>query len=229
MINVYSILLNDIIINIEKQVEQIDSFEQVFSIGERILTILIELLVAVAGVYGIRYFYKLKVKNYNATFGYYSRLKVRLHKLLTILNKEYKDYILDRFVQEEYRPDVNLEQAGNIKYDIIELATDAKETLAFLKKEDDQMPASEDWNKHIDVLLDFLEDCERIQDDKFFKWQSDFKAQKDTYYELHNSNLKTMLDCIDEQQAVLQEKIYRKPLFSRIMSLFNKKKHQKAN
>lgn len=135
-------------------------------------------------------FYKLRIKNYNATFGYYTRLKVRLHKMQTILNKEYKDYILDGFVQEIHRKDINMEQAANINADIEELASNAKETLLFLKKEDEQMPASEDWNQYYNVLLDFLEDCERIVDAKYYKWESDISNNKENYYKLHNENLK---------------------------------------
>lgn len=221
--NEYFPLLNDIIINIEKLSEQGNLFEQFFSYGERILKIIIEIIVALAGVYGIRYFYKLRIKNYNATFGYYTRLKVRLHKMQTILNKEYKDYILDRFVQEIHRKDINMEQAANINADIEELASNAKETLSFLKKEDEQMPASEDWNQYYNVLLDFLEDCERIMDAKYYKWESNFSNNKGNYYKLHNENLKKMIECIDQQQALLQKKIYRKDLLSKFVSLFKRK------
>lgn len=210
-------------INTKDCVEQTNTIEKIFSCGDSIVSIIVEIILAIVGVCGIRYLYKIREKNYNATFGFYCRLKVRLCRIIKIINKDYKDYIFDRFSQQNSRKDIDLKNAENIKIDIEDLAETAKETLEFLKKEDNQMPASENWSNNYSTLLDFLEDCKNISDENYYKWQSSDSNMKDTYYKLHNDNLHSMLEYINDRQNYLQKKLYKKSWLYRFLFFIKNK------
>lgn len=192
---------------------QFDVWDKILSHSESFLNIIVDLLVAILGVVGIRYLFKLREKSINSTFSYFSRLKVRLHLMNSIL-EEYKDVFLNRFVPEAQRHDLGLENAKASSAAIDNLISTANETVEFLKNEEDQFPASLEWIQYYKDLLDFLYDCSKLNDETYFKWKTDCKEKQELYYKLHKTNLEKMLNDISKRQEKLQKKIDKRSFIS---------------
>jgi len=208
MICEYLILLCSITNSAGDLKDQTALWDKILSHSESVLTIIIDLLVAIAGVIGIRYFYYIKSKKLNATFSYFSRLKVRLYLMNSILESN-KDAFLNRLIPESLRLDLGPEKASVINDDIDRLIDTANETLGFFKTEEDQFPASLEWISNYDLLLDFLYDCVKMKDIKYYKWKDNYKNEQQNYYDKHRKNLEDMIDSISKQQEELNKKLFK--------------------
>ena len=206
----YLYLTCDIISNTEDLSNQIDPWDKILSHGESIMTILIDLLVAIVGVYSIWYLYKLKEKRLNATFSFYSRLGIRLHVLKSLL-EDYQEAFLDRYIPQAHRHELPLDSAKTINDSIDKLLETANETLLFLKAAEEQVPASPNWIECYNILLDFLYDCGQLENEMYFKWRENYKEKQSSYYKKHHKNIETMLEDILSSQKILQAKLYKKP------------------
>ena len=222
MISEYLVALGSITNNTGDITDQTAIWDRVLSHSESVLTVIVDLLVAVAGVFGIRYLYNIKSKRLNATFSYYSRLKVRLYLMRKIVENN-KDAFLNKLIPENIRHDLGLENASVINHDMGILVDTANETLKFLKTEEDQFPASEDWIICHNNLLDFLYDCSKMSDPKFYKWKTDYQVKQQEYYSIHLSNLEKMIDDISKQQIKLNDKLFKTHLISRIKQKIRKR------
>lgn len=203
------IVLSGSIIKGEQVQNSIKWLQEILSNVDNIVAIITDILVAIVGVYGIRYLNKIKEKNYNATFGYYARLKVRLHMLNSIL-EENKRYILDRFIPEADRISVDMAKEVTVKLAIEQLVENAKETLVFLKTSEEQMPASNNWFEKYGRLLEFLEDCVKLSNTQYFKWNDDYGNNQEKYYALHKVNIEEMINDIVLLQVETGGKLYKK-------------------
>lgn len=221
MFDTYFLLANSIN-GVEEVNNSLYSIEEIFSCAESILSAIANLLVAFVGVYGIKYLNKIKEKNDNATFGYYARLKVRLHIMKNILD-EYKMPFLDRLIPESERTDIEPSKIATVDLAIKELIENAKDTLCFLKDSEDQMPASRTWSDNYGTLLEFVEDCVKMDNIKYFKWNADFSDKQEAYYKKHKENIEMMIACISEQQERIQKKLYKIPLKTKLKLFFKRK------
>lgn len=209
------------IINKEEVTQNtINLWDKIFTHGENITTIILNFFVVIIGLCGARYLYKLKEKRLNATFTYYSRLKVRL-QILSFILQENKDEILDRFIPVNNRHEAELNRSGIIRDSIEELVSTANDTILFLKTEEEQMPASIDWSEHYCTLLELLYDCRHIGNENYFKWSSDYKMKQEKYYETHLKNLEYMQEKISERQIDLEEKMFKESIFKRLYNKLN--------
>ncbi len=220
---VYLYIMCDINSNAGDFFKQVDLLDKLFSHGESIIAILINLLVAIVGVYGISYLFNMKNRRLNATFSYYSRFEIRLHTLNSIL-KEYKDSFLDRFIPIGLRHELNPDNVAVINCAIDNLIKTANETLLFLKTEEEQLPASPNWVESYNTLLDFLYDCRQLENNMYFKWRDDYKAKQEEYYNKHQKNIENMINDILICQKELQEKLSKKSLLSKVKEHLKKKK-----
>lgn len=182
--------------------------EDFTNIVENITKIIVNILGVIVGVFGINYLKKLRERNKNATFSYYAKLKVRLHSIQEIFF-EHKESILSRFVPESVRHERNPAQVEFDDFIVKKFVQEVLETKAFLSNSEDQFPASDTWIAQYDMLLEFLEDCSKLQVDSYYKWANNDRKVKNEYFNRHNNNLIQMICAITKSQQKMQEKIYK--------------------
>ena len=215
------LLLSSSINEMEEVNNSLCSIENTFSCIDYILSFISSLLIIIAGVYGIKYINKIKEKNNNAIFGYYTRLKVRLHIIKTVL-EEYKMPFLDRLIPQSERSDIEPSKQGTVNLAIENLIENAKETLNFLKNSEEQMPASITWSDNYCTLLEFLEDCVKITNNNYFKWNTDFSNNQNVYYNRHKENIDLMIESISKQQEKMQIELYKTTNIAKLKSYIKK-------
>lgn len=178
---------------------------------DAIINIAIGIISIIGGLLGIFLLKTLREKNLNATLGYFSRLKVHIHLLKSTFDN-YHTEILYRFIPENSRVDSDHTKSSFISDIICNFSNEASDTLTFLKNEDNQMPADNNWMAKYDILLDFLEDMKQIKQCKFYKFDmsDDFDEIADEYYKKHSENLSNMLKSIENHQNKIQNKLYKK-------------------
>lgn len=187
---------------------------------ETIVNILTGLIVSVGGIGGVVFLKKIQEKKLNATFGYLSRLKVRIHFLKNTFDN-YQDILLDRLIPVQNRRAVDLSKTPFIDGIIIQFSKTAEETLDFLKNEDNQIPAQDKWTEYYDDLLVFLEDFKNINNAAYYKFSSnDLESDKQTYSYVHSRNLESMLNSINKCQKELEHKMCKPSLYSKIKKQF---------
>ncbi len=177
---------------------------------ESLIGIITNLLITITGVCAIRYFHKLKEKSYNATFSYYSRLLVRLKKIESLLDN-YRDQIIEKFLPENERSEINPALKKTFDNAIVALTSASEETLDFLRKESDQMPASRDWPLHYASLLDFLELCTNLTNEKYFNpaFVNDKKQVQKKICE-GKQNIEVMIEQILNKQKDVSRKLNKR-------------------
>ncbi len=179
---------------------------------ESFSNIITNIIVIIGGVFGILYLQKLREKQIDATFSYLARLKIRLQYILDIMIK-YKLQILDRFIISNKRRN-SIANVATSSFVLEQLALRSKETIQFLMDSDDQVPASENWLEYCDILLEFLEDCEKLLEKDYYKWvpdkDTDTEKLQEEYYEKHKTNIELMLNSIRNNQKEIQEKLFKK-------------------
>lgn len=173
-----------------------------------IVNILSGLAVLIGGVFATLFFKTLREKSLNATFGYFSRLKVRMNSLLHIFTNNSTEILNRLFIPDGERREDDPQKTAFIDELISKFSKEAKETREFLKKEDDQMPGSRNWVDNYTTFLEFLEDCENLQNPMYYK---NIEASEiNEYYKTHTENMKAMLNAIDIRQKELENKLCKR-------------------
>lgn len=177
---------------------------------ESFSNILVNIVVIIGGVVGLLYYKKLKERQSNAVFSYLTQLEVRL-KQLQLIYLSYEDYLMERFIPDAKRvEDVNATLTFINKI-VKEFANNALETLNFLRKSQEQMPASKDWVVKYDLLIEFLFDAYHLSIENYFKWMSDDeKVLRKQYAEKHKKNLEEILNDIKNEQEKITDKLFKK-------------------
>ncbi len=187
---------------------------------EIISNIAVDFVVVLGGVLGFLYLKKLKEKQVNAVFNYLTQLQVRLKKLYTIY-VTYEDSIMEHFIPQTKRREEVDGKSSFIDQIVTEFAKNALETLNFLSKSQEQMPASKDWTSKYEILIEFLVDAEHLSIETFYKWiDDDEKKRRQIYAKKHKKNLKGLLNDIREEQEKYVDKLFHKKL-QKIRVLFH--------
>lgn len=198
-----------------KEIEQLDTENFITFINDVLQTvqvfseIIVNLLLVVTAVVGMSYVLKMRDKQKNTAFSYLSRLHVRLKYYYTAL-KKYKDEIMERFILEDKRHDVDVSKIDLIDAEISQLAENAQETLAFLKEENDQMPAAADWTEKYNLFVEFLLDCKNLNMSSYYKWEDGEDSEYQLYYEKHLKNIESMINDIEKCQKDIEKTIFHK-------------------
>lgn len=176
---------------------------------ETISNIVVNIVVILGGILGLLYYRKLKEKQMNAAFNYLTQLQVRL-KTLQTLYISYENQIMERFIPETKRREDADAISSFINEIIVEFSANALETLNFLQKSQEQMPASKDWLVKYEILIEFLLDAEHLSMPTFYKWIDDDKKQLRTVYsQKHKKNLAELLNDIKIEQGKNIKKMFR--------------------
>lgn len=196
-----------------KEIEQLDNGNLIIAIKDVLETfqvfseIIVNLLLVVTAVVGMSYVLKMRDKQKNTAFSYLSRLHVRLKYYYTAL-KKYKDEIMERFILEDKRHDVDVSKIDLIDAEISQLAENAQETLAFLKEENDQMPAAADWTEKYNLFVEFLLDFKNLNMSSYYKWEDSEDSEYQLYYEKHLNNIERMINDIEKCQKDIEKTIF---------------------
>ena len=188
--------------------------------------IFVNAVVIVGGAMGISYIWRAREKQKEATFGYLTKLNIRLIELRKAL-VDFKAEIMDCFVPADYMREIPGDRIRLITDVRAHFSSEASETLQFIKKEDSQFPAQKGWSKEIEKLIGFLVDCERIQYKSFFCVSGENSEQvdeaKEKYYEGILNNINKLIKMVGERQEKLEEELFEN-LFDKIKGLFHMKK-----
>ncbi len=173
-----------------------------------IISAVTSVLLSVVGVFGIGYLSKMRENNVNATFSYYSQLYVRLHLLSSIL-EEYKSEFLDRLLPSGSRAEIDPARSDAVKSAMTILYSQAKETISFLQRTDNQVPAGLSWSNELNIFLELLEDCLQMENIHFYKWVVRNQEEMEKYYRKHTKNIKQMMSQIVLRQTKMERSLYR--------------------
>ena len=95
-----------------------------------------------------------------------------------------------------------------IDAEITQLAENAQETLAFLKEENDQMPAAADWTEKYNLFVEFLLDFKNLNMSSYYKWEDSEDSEYQLYYEKHLNNIERMINDIEKCQKDIEKTIF---------------------
>ena len=95
---------------------------------------------------------------------------------------------------------------------IKDLAENAKETLKFIRDENNQMPAQKGWVDKFNTFVEFLIDCEQLDQSIYYKWSimDEYEEKKSQYYEENSKNIQELLRMVHERQIKLEEEMFKK-------------------
>lgn len=198
--------------NKEKEASEPLSLKENVEIAKNTSDIFANVMVSIGGVMGISYIWRAKEKQKEATFGYLTKLNVRLIEIRKIL-VDFKDEVMDRFIQAEYMRELPGDRISLINDVIKSLSKEAKETLKFIKKEDSQFPAEKGWSERIKKLVNFLADCERIKHRSYYcifgENSEQVDREKEEYYIDALSNIDELIGMIEKRQEKLESKLFK--------------------
>ena len=157
------------------------------------------------------YIRKIKEKQIDATFSYLTRLNVRL-KFFNDIFITYGEEIMDCFIPENYRREIVPDRISLVSERIKDLAENAKETLKFIRDENNQMPAQKGWVDKFNTFVEFLIDCEQLDQSIYYKWSimDEYEEKKSQYYEENSKNIQELLRMVHERQIKLEEEMFKK-------------------
>lgn len=168
--------------------------------------IMSKIVIGVVSIIGITYIKPLKDKTLTATFTFWSQLKVRLIEIRVRLeaDKGILWNIYERKPQEKLAPAMTR---------VKEIKEEIQNTLDYIKKTPDQMPAYQGWSRDYTQLISLLEDClvyDICDDNHHFKPVASDSGDLVDY----NTEICTIIDkiCseIDRRQKYLEKKIVKK-------------------
>lgn len=198
-------------ITVEPVVESVMSISDVLAGIDTLVNIIVNIIVIVGGVLGFNYIRKLREKQIDSTFSYLTRLGIRL-KYFRELLVTYKDEIMDRFLPEDCRREISADRIYIVSNAIKHLSENAKETLIFLRDADDQMPAQKGWINCFYSFIEFLIDCEQLEQATYFKWMNsvDLEEIKNRYYNNVLGNIDQLLTMLRDRQIELENEMFEK-------------------
>lgn len=187
------------------------SLNDILSNTNDFLQIIVNIAVILGGILGFSYIKKLRENQIDSTFTYLTRLNIRLKYFQNLLS-DYKDEIMDCFLPEGFRREISADRVFLVNHAITDLAKNANETLNFLKEESNQMPAQQGWIDCFNVFVEFLIDCEKIDQDAHFKWTAheNIQQDKEKYYDNALSNIKKLINMVHDRQSKLEYDIFKK-------------------
>lgn len=171
--------------------------------------IIIKIVTGGVAIIGLSYIRPLKEKTLSASFTFWSQLKVRLMRIKVRLEA-------DNGILENMYAKVNRHSGEKLLPDISrvkELKCDIVDTINFIKKTPDQMPAYQGWGKDYFKLQLMLEECivyDICDSEKHFKKISDGKNVIDNQKEMCDL-ISKICKGIDERQEELEKQIVKKP------------------
>ena len=173
--------------------------------------IVVNIIVIIGGILGFNYIRKIKEKQIDATFSYLTRLNVRL-KFFNDIFITYGEEIMDCFIPENYRREIVPDRISLVSERIKDLAENAKETLKFIRDENNQMPAQKGWVDKFNTFVEFLIDCEQLDQSIYYKWSimDEYEEKKSQYYEENSKNIQELLRMVHERQIKLEEEMFKK-------------------
>lgn len=175
------------------------------------VNILVNIVVIVGGVLGFNYIRKLREKQNDAVFSYLMKLNVRLKYFREILIR-YEEDIMERYFPKGFRRGTSVDRTVLVRNTIKQLADRAEETLIFLQNEDNQLPAQDGWINSFNCFIDFLIDCEQLDQEEYFKWMEsdDMEDKKKQYYDNVIKHIDILLKMVNERQLELEDEIFKK-------------------
>ena len=185
----------------------IDGILDIVSKSNDIVSLLINIFSLLGIILGLSYIYALKNKRHNATFNYWSQIKVRLYRIYSSLQSR-PDLINNLYapcIREKY-------EQGNPPADAVKSFLEVlNETEVFLQKTSDQMPAYRGWNEDINVVIQLINDAKLYDitlEDRMFV-SSDFPKRND-YCSNVCDKIKTIIAGIDKEQSRIEKHITSK-------------------
>ena len=208
-----SILMMNICCSItaESATETVGAISEVLKSIDTFVNIIVSIVVIAGGILGFNYIRKLREKQVDSTFSYLTRLSIRL-KYFRELLVTYKDEIMDRFSPEDCRREISADRIGFVTDAIKYLSENAKETLKFLRDEDNQIPAQKGWINRFNLFVEFLIDCEQLDQVTYFKWidRDNLEEKKNQYYDKILNNIDELLKMVYNRQIELESEIFDK-------------------
>lgn len=173
-------------------------------------SILVNIIVIVGGILGFKYVKKLREKQMDSIFSYQTRLNVRLRYFHEVL-VTYRVDIIEYFFPEADRRETSADRIGLVRSTVKHLAEYARDTMKFLRDENNQMPAKKGWSKQLNAFIKFLIDCEQLDQPGYFKWLKDengiIKSQQ--YYKNVSENIDRLLQMIEDCQEEVEGEIFK--------------------
>ena len=196
---------------------EVNTIENINSITK----IISNIILIIGGFWGVGFLKGLKEKSINATFGYYTMLKIRINYFLKML-KTYKDELLDRLIPDNDR--VELEESTSLFFqDVLdEYSSNAAETLSFLKNSDDQIPTNVEWISNYDSFIEFLNDATKMNKEEFHICKDErlYNKFKTDYYDTHIAAMEALIREINTAQEVLCKKMDKERKLSNCFTQF---------
>lgn len=161
------------------------------------IDIILKIVTGVIAIIGLRYIKPLKDKTLGATFTFWSQLKIRLIRIRVRLEAD-KGILKNLYAENDQD---SVEGLSPSTHRVDELKKDIEDTIDFIRKTPDQMPAYQGWSKDYFTLLFMLEECivYDICDN-----QNHFKAVLDAQEKIDYSN--KMCDIIDKMCIEIDKK-----------------------
>lgn len=196
---------------VESTVNSATSIKDVLSNVNTVTDIIVNIIVIAGGILGFKYVKKLREKQMDSIFSYQTRLNVRLKYFHEIL-VTYKADILDCFFPEAYRREISADRICLVGNTVKHLSEYARDTLKFLRDENNQMPAKKGWSAQLSLFVEFLIDCEQLDQSGYFKWlikDNNGIAASEHYYNQILNNINELMIMIGESQKIVEEEIFK--------------------
>lgn len=186
------------------------SWTEMLEHANTVADIVVNIVVTAGGVWGYRYIRNLREKQREATFSYLMRLNVRLKYFYDTL-VAYQDEIMERFRPRSKRRGSSVENTIFVEDVINRLAENARETLEFLRNENNQLPAQRGWIKKFNRFVEFLLDFEQLGREEYFKWMDDgdLETRENKYYQEAMEIIEELLKMTLDRQEELEREIFK--------------------
>lgn len=176
-----------------------------------IVELITSVFVFAGAVIGLHAVDKWKDKQLNAAFSFYSRLKTQLKLIYDLINKQqYRNFLFEYMLPQTLRANDLSVYTPMEPIVIKKLSELSGNVIKFLMTENNQMPISNKWNEQVDILLEFLQDCESMKDKSFFKWPEINEIEMSEYFRRHSDNLASIITDIEQCQTGLTKKYLKK-------------------
>lgn len=195
---------------VESTVNSATSIKDVLSNVNTVTDIIVNIIVIAGGILGFKYVKKLREKQMDSIFSYQIRLNIRLKYFHEILVTYYAD-IMDCFFPEADRREISADRSSLVENTVKNLSEYARDTMKFLRDENNQMPAKKGWSGQLNLFVEFLIDCEQLDQSGYFKWLKDENGitKSEYYYKQVLNNINELMEMIEESQKKVEEEIFK--------------------
>ena len=179
---------------------------------ESSVNIIFMLITGVCAIIGILLISKFKEKAIEATFSFWTQLRIRLLRIENrlknnngLVNNLYSNDVKSAWSDTGISPSTE---------DVIDFYNMVEETLHFMENAEDQMPAYRGWVDDYNCVVSFFEDmiCYDIRDTvKKFKYNGNESLnERDKLCEEKCKVMKSLIDGILDKQREAEKKINRR-------------------